>query len=182
MSGVSGLRYRHKQIFLNRRLKTLSNRSQRTSKRSFAALVAAALVASVLALVSTPVSAGATVTPVRYSGLDRYATAAAVAEATYSTATKAIIVSGENFADGLSASVLSGAASAPVFLTQRDALPAVTAAAMARVMTTNKTVYIIGGVNAVGAGVATTLTGLGYTVTRVSGADRAATAVAVAKA
>jgi len=112
--------------------------------------------------------------------LDRYATAAAVAEATYSSATKAIIVSGENFADGLSASVLSGAASAPVFLTQQAALPAVTAAAMGRVMGANKTVYIIGGENAVGAGVATTLTGLGYTVTRVSGADRAATAVAVA--
>ncbi|SVB89329.1 uncharacterized protein METZ01_LOCUS242183, partial [marine metagenome] len=158
----------------------MSIRSQRVSKRSFVAVVAAAVIASMLALVSTPVSAGATVTPKRYSGLDRYATAAAVAEAAYSSATKAIIVSGENFADGLSASVLSGAASAPVFLTQQAALPAVTAAAMGRVMGANKTVYIIGGENAVGAGVATTLTGLGYTVTRVSGADRAATAVAVA--
>ena len=158
----------------------MSIRSPRKAKRSFAALVAAALVASLLALVSTPASAAATVTQKRYSGLDRYATAASVAEATYASATKAIIVSGENFADGLAASVLSGAASAPVFLTQQAALPAVTAAAMGRVMGANKTVYIIGGENAVGAGVATTLTGLGYTVTRVSGADRAATAVAVA--
>ncbi len=40
-------------------------------------------------------------------------------------------------------------------------------------------VTIIGGVNAVSAGVATSLTGLGYTVERISGADRYATAVAV---
>jgi putative cell wall-binding protein len=138
------------------------------------------MIASILALVATPASASATVTTKRYSGLDRYATAAAVAEATYATATKAILVSGENFADGLSASVLSGAAGAPVFLTQAAALPAVTAAAMGRVMTTNKTIYVVGGVNAVGAGVVTTLTGLGYTVTRIAGADRASTAVAVA--
>ena len=116
----------------------------------------------------------------RLSGLDRYATAAAVAENAYASATKSIIVSGETYADALSASALSGAVSAPIFLTQASALPAVTAAAMARVMGANKTVYIIGGENAVGAGVATTLTGLGYVVTRISGADRYATAAAVA--
>jgi putative cell wall-binding protein len=139
------------------------------------------MVASLLAVVATPAGAGATVTTKRYSGLDRYATAAATAEATHATATRAILVSGENFADGLSASILSGAANAPVFLTQASALPAVTAAAIGRVMGTNKTIYVIGGVNAVNAGVVTTLTGLGYTVTRIAGADRAATAVEVAK-
>jgi putative cell wall-binding protein len=139
------------------------------------------MVASLLAVVATPAGAAATVTTKRYSGLDRYATAAATAEATHATATRAILVSGENFADGLSASILSGAANAPVFLTQASALPAVTAAAIGRVMGTNKTIYVIGGVNAVNAGVVTTLTGLGYTVTRIAGADRAATAVEVAK-
>ena len=59
-------------------------------------------------------------------------------------------------------------------------MPAVTAAAMGRVMGASKTVYVIGGENAVGSGVVTTLTGLGYVVTRLSGADRYATAAAVA--
>ena len=152
----------------------------RSSKRSFAAVIAAALLASLLALVSTPAGAATAVTQKRLSGLDRYATAAAVAENAHATATKSIIVSGENYADALSASALSGALTAPIFLTQANALPAVTAAAMGRVMGTNKTVYIIGGENAVGSGVATTLTGLGYVVTRLSGADRYATAAAVA--
>jgi putative cell wall-binding protein len=158
----------------------LSTRTKRTSKRSFAGLIAAALVASVLAIISSPAAATTAVTQKRLSGLDRYATAAAVAENAYASATKSIIVSGETYADALSASALSGAVSAPIFLTPASALPAVTAAAMARVMGANKTVYIIGGTNAVGAGVATTLTGLGYVVTRISGADRYATAAAVA--
>ncbi len=133
-----------------------------------------------LALVSSPASAAATVTQKRLSGLDRYATAAATAEYSTATATKAIIASGENYADALTASALSGAASAPLLLTAKDALPAVTAAALGRMMGTNKTVYVIGGEAAVGAGVVTTLTGLGYVVTRISGADRYATAAAVA--
>ena len=168
---------------LNRRLKTLSIRNKRSTKRSLAGLIAAALIASVLALVSTPAAATTAVTQKRLSGLDRYATAAATAEYAYTgvTVTKSILASGENYADALTASALSGAVTAPIFLTAKDALPAVTAAAMGRVMGTNKTVYVIGGENAVSAGVVTTLTGLGYVVTRISGADRYATAAAVAE-
>jgi putative cell wall-binding protein len=158
----------------------LSIRTQTGTKRSFAALLAAALIASLLALIATPASAAATVTQKRLSGLDRYATAAATAEYTYTTSTKAIIASGESWADALTGSALSGALTAPLLLTAKDALPAVTAAALGRMMGTSKIVYIIGGESAVGAGVATTLTGLGYVVTRISGADRYATAAAVA--
>jgi putative cell wall-binding protein len=138
------------------------------------------LIASVLALVSTPASAAATVTQKRLSGLDRYATASATAEYSYTTATKTIIASGENYADALTGSALSGALAAPLLLTAKDALPAVTAAAMGRMMGTNKTVYVLGGEAAVSASVVTTLTGLGYVVTRISGADRYATSAAVA--
>jgi putative cell wall-binding protein len=158
----------------------LSIRTKRSTKRSVAALVAATLIASVLALVSAPASATATVTQKRLSGLDRYATASAVAEYTYGTSTKAIIASGDNYADALTGSALSGAIASPLLLTAKDALPAVTAAALGRMMGTNKTVYVLGGEAAVSAGVVTTLTGLGYVVTRVSGADRYATAAAVA--
>ena len=158
----------------------MSIRTKRSTKRSVAAIIAATLIASVLALVSTPASAAATVTQKRLSGLDRYATASATAEYTYTTATKTIIASGENYADALTGSALSGALAAPLLLTAKDALPAVTAAAMGRMMGTSKTVYVLGGEAAVSAGVVTTLTGLGYVVTRLSGADRYATAAAVA--
>ena len=158
----------------------MSIRTKRGTKRSVVAIVAATLIASMLALVSTPASAAATVTQKRLSGLDRYATASATAEYSYTTATKTIIASGENYADALAGSALSGALGAPLLLTAKDALPAVTAAAMGRMMGTNKTVYVLGGEAAVSAGVVTTLTGLGYVVTRISGADRYATAAAVA--
>lgn len=160
----------------------MSIRNKRSTKRSIAGLIAAAMIASLLALVSTPAAATTAVTQKRLSGLDRYATAAATAEYAYTgvTVTKSILASGESYADALTASALSGAVTAPIFLTAKDALPAVTAAAMGRVMGTNKTVYVVGGENAVSAGVVTTLTGLGYVVTRISGADRYATAAAVA--
>jgi putative cell wall-binding protein len=157
----------------------LSIRPQR-KKRSFAAVLAAAMIASVLALIASPASATSAVTQKRLSGLDRYATAAAVAENAYPSASKAILVSGESFADALSSAGLAGSLGAPIFLTQQAALPAVTAAAMGRVLGSSKAIYVVGGEAAVGAGVVTTLTGLGYTVTRLSGADRYATAAAVA--
>ena len=180
---VSGLRHRlTTNNSLIRRLKTLSIKTQRSSKRSIAAVIACALLASVLALVSTPAAATTAVTQKRLSGLDRYATAAATAEYAYTgvTVTQSIIASGENYADALTAAALSGAVTAPIFLTATDALPAVTAAAMARVMGTNKGIYVVGGESAVSAKVVTTLTGLGYVVTRISGSNRYATAAAVA--
>ena len=57
-----------------------------------------------------------------------------------------------------------------------------TTAEIQRVLPAGGTVYILGGTTAVPASVATTLTGLGFVVTRLSGADRYATAVAVAGA
>jgi len=123
------------------------------------------------------------VAEVRIAGLDRYATAATVAQAS-TTANNAniILVSGENFPDGLAAAGLSGAAGAPILLTMADSLPSVTANALAIIFgsAATKTVHIIGGVDAVSAEVAAQVTALGYTVNRVSGADRYATAAAIA--
>ena len=64
----------------------MSTNPKRTSKRSLVAFIAAAMLASMLALVSSPASAQVTVTQKRLSGLDRYATAAAVAENAYASA------------------------------------------------------------------------------------------------
>ncbi|SVC95895.1 uncharacterized protein METZ01_LOCUS348749, partial [marine metagenome] len=91
--------------------------------------------------------------------------------------------SGESYADGLSAAALAGAVGGPVIITDPDALKGSTSLAIGQINSTTAaghTVYIVGGTSAVGAGVATSLTDLGYTVSRVSGADRVATADAVA--
>jgi putative cell wall-binding protein len=186
MSGVSGLRYRHQQIFLNRRLKTLSIRTKRTTKRSFAAVIAAALIASVLALVASPAGATAAVTATtRKSGTDRYATAAAAADDASTTETNFVLASGESFADGLSASGLAGALVGTLLLTQGDSLNSTTLTKMSKMTKGNganvvERVWVVGGTAAISTAVTDTLTAAGYTVVRVSGADRYATADAVA--
>lgn len=166
-------------------MKTTTTRS---AKRSFAAVLAAALVASLLALVSTPASAAATVTATkRFTGADRYVTANAVANhAAANTQGKFVLVNGNSFADGLSASALAGALGSALLLTEAAATPASVLATMtsmsAAVTGVNKHVYIVGGTSAVSAAQETSLKNNGWNVTRISGANRYATADAVAAA
>ena len=164
----------------------MSIRTKRATKRSFAAVIAAGLIASVLALVAAPASAGATVTLKRYSGIDRYATSALAATGAFPTGGNAVVlVSGENYADGLSAAGLAGAVAGPVLLSHPTTLLGSTANAIAAIDTgsgsaaTKLTVHVVGGVNAISEDVVTSLTGLGYTVSRIEGADRYKTAVKV---
>ena len=164
----------------------------RSTKRSFAAVIAAALVASVLALVASPAGALASVTATtRLSGADRYATAAKVANPAGTTTNEShfVLVSGQSYADGLSAAALAGALDtdgAAVLLTDPTTLTTSTLTTMAAmsggVAAGSKYVHIVGGESAVSAGIATQLTASGYNVTRVSGSDRYKTADAVAAA
>ncbi|MBA46135.1 MAG: hypothetical protein CMB31_06060 [Euryarchaeota archaeon] len=127
----------------------------------------------------------------RYAGSDRYTTCAMVANAitganvaTFNSKKTAIVVSGEGFADAVSASMLvsgpNGQATTnthPILLTQKDSLPTATEVALQNLGV--KQVVIIGGTGAVSSAVETTLKA-SYSVTRISGADRFATTAAVA--
>jgi lactocepin len=132
--------------------------------------------------------AGATAGPtatVRKSGVDRYLTAAAAADDNNTTETHFVLASGESFADGLSASALAGALTGTLLLTPGAALSETTLTKMTKMTAGNGAnvsarVWVIGGTSAISAGAAATLTAAGYTVVRVSGADRYATADAVA--
>ena len=167
------------------REKTLKNERKRVTTRLVAGLLAVVVAGAGLALTSGSASALQTVTQsTRVSGVDAYATSASAAITSHSgAATASVLVSGESYADGLSAAALAGAVSAPVILTDPNTLKGSTSLAIGQINSTTAaghTVYIVGGTAAVGAGVATSLTDLGYTVSRVSGADRVATADAVA--
>lgn len=75
----------------------MSIRTQRSSTRFGVAAIAVALVAALFAFAS-PAGAAQNVTELRISGADRYATAANVAQATFSAPqTNVILASGENF-------------------------------------------------------------------------------------
>ena len=123
----------------HRRNSPLNTRPQRRTKRSFAAVIAAAMIASVLALVAGPASA---ITPTqgtsttsndsRVSGDDRYGTATAAASGflvrrgNLSTWNRIVVVSGDNFPDALAANGLAGVLNAPIILLPSDGtLPAI---------------------------------------------------------
>jgi putative cell wall-binding protein len=151
------------------------------------AKVAAAIVfaASGFAAASGP-SVGAAVagmvTTSTISGATRYDTARLAALAAFPAgATHAVLASGQNFPDGLAAATLAGALGAPLLLTPTAALDPDTAGALTALKV--KTVHVVGGSNAVSSNVIHQLTAAGYTVgTAISGADRYATAAAIATA
>ena len=114
----------------------------------------------------------------RIAGPDRYATAAAQAEIAFPDgADAAILASGEAFPDGLVAAALAGALEAPVLLTERGALPQVTAQALAELDPDR--VVVVGGPDAITDDVVAEV-GAGFDVERVGGQDRYATAAAIA--
>jgi putative cell wall-binding protein len=123
--------------------------------------------------------------PIRLFGADRYATAAAISAATFDPGVPAAVVAtGATFADALAGAAAAAELGGPLLLVTPTAIPAATAAELARLDPAH--IYVLGGPAAVGNAV---LTGLGaYTtptggaVTRLAGADRYATAAAVSAA
>ena len=156
--------------------------------RALRALVVLALVAAALVTAASPASALQTTYSTRTVGANRYATSALAALDAYPlSAPSAVIVSGAdaNWPDGLPAASLAGVIGGPVLLTDPDELSASTGLVLGQLVTPlpgrATTVYIVGGTAAVSADVEQVIIALGYTVDRVAGADRYATAVAVAR-
>lgn len=122
--------------------------------------------------------------PVReFAGTDRYHTAVLLAEAAAElagTADTVIVASGETQVDAVAASGLASVLEAPIVLTRRDVLPAVTARFI--VAHDPSRVLVLGGPAAVSDAVAERLGQLGASreVERIWGQDRFATAAAIA--
>lgn len=118
----------------------------------------------------------------RIAGSDRYETSVAEGRTAFPTGSSVVIVSGAqaNLVDGLVAGPLAFAKKAPVLVVARTGVPTVVANDIkARAATT---AWIVGGTGAVTPAVETQLRSLGVTtVNRRSGADRFATAAAVAR-
>jgi putative cell wall-binding protein len=126
------------------------------------------------------------VIPVRTGGPDRYETAAMLSASAFATgsADAVVIATGQNFPDALCAGGLAGAVKGPVLLTQTNALPFVTLTEARRVTkgAVGPKAYIVGSASVVATAVANKLSAAGFSVTRYAGADRYATAAAVATA
>src|ERR1035437_957331 len=128
-------------------------------------------------MMSGVASANSTFAFTRIAGVDRWATSVATAQQ-FGASTDVILANGENghYADALTANYLAGAKHAPVLLTQAAATPANIAAQITASGATH--VWIVGGTTVVSAAQEATLAST-YTVTRLGGADRYATAAQV---
>jgi len=135
-----------------------------------------------LTVASAPVVMPPAASVSRVAGADRYATAVAASKVQFPAggASAVVLATGANYPDGLVGVPLAAAKNAPLLLTTGAALPAVTKGEIARVLPAGHTVYVLGSTNAIPASISTQLTGLGYGVDRLAGADRYATAVKVA--
>ncbi|MCY3586857.1 MAG: cell wall-binding repeat-containing protein [Acidimicrobiaceae bacterium] len=175
--------------------------SKRRGGRSLAAIVAAMLVASVLAVVAgSPVQAANTSFEVKvdhdnnastamvreFAGQDRYDTALrlaknfATSKGGLGSVPTAFIASGETLVDSISVAGLAGYTDAPILLTPTGSLHGGVADFIEDYGVS--TVYVLGGTAAVSDATVTAIEGLSSepTVTRIAGADRYATAAAVA--
>ncbi|NBG88863.1 cell wall-binding repeat-containing protein [Isachenkonia alkalipeptolytica] len=121
----------------------------------------------------------------RIFGSNRYRTAEAIAQKQYQKAETILLVRGDSdqdipqVADALSASGLAGALDAPILLTPSQRLPDSVKETMESLEASK--VIIIGGENAVSKEVSATLEDREIKVTRISGENRYATALKVAK-
>jgi len=151
-------------------------------KRAGIGLLAGALAVFGVALAP---SAGATtnVTTERLAGTTRYGTAAAISgDEAFAAPKTAIVATGENYPDALAASTLAGAnAATPIILTQTNTYTTDAKSALAALKGKGVTnVTLVGGTAAVSDSVKSAIAADGFTVTRVAGTDRYATAASIA--
>jgi len=118
----------------------------------------------------------------RVAGVDRYATAAAVAADSFGSGLNvAYVATGADFPDALAAAALAGAGQAPVLLVSSSAIPMATAAALARIAPSR--IVVVGGPGVIADSVVAALATLSPGgATRLYGSDRYGTAAALSAA
>jgi putative cell wall-binding protein len=147
-------------------------------KNKITALASATLSALVLTTAFNAANVSAAAGQVtRTSGADRYATASQVATKNWTTSDNVVLVSGEGYADAVSASALAKKLNAPILLTPAQTLDSNTNDALNTLKPKN--IYIIGGNASVSQGIRDSLKSK-YNVVELTGKDRYETNAAVA--
>jgi putative cell wall-binding protein len=114
---------------------------------------------------------------IRLSGADRYATAAAVSQATFSPGVANVyLATGANFPDALTGAALGAFNGGPVLLATASDLPQVTRNELTRLQPAH--IVIVGGTSAIAGVVASELAAYSPSVSRAAGASRYDTNVA----
>jgi spore germination protein YaaH/putative cell wall-binding protein len=116
---------------------------------------------------------------VRLEGTDRYETSVKVSQDGWSQSNYVVIVSGENFPDGLAAAPLAKKYNAPILLTQSDSLSTSVINEIKRLNAKNA--FIIGGTGSISQNVENQLTNLNVNFTRIQGQNRYETSLKIAE-
>ena len=114
----------------------------------------------------------------RLAGANRYETSKAISSE-FVQADTAIIVTGQDYPDALSATPLATKYNAPILLTDNKTLNSNAESELKRLQV--KKVFIIGGAGVVSNDIANKLVSMGINVERISGSDRYKTSFEVAK-
>jgi putative cell wall-binding protein len=119
----------------------------------------------------------------RLSGPDRLVTGVEIARAAYApgTARAAVLARSDAFADALAGAPLAAHVDGPLLLTARTGLSAWTESQLRAALPAGAAVHVLGGTGAVSPAVDARLRVLGFRVVRHAGADRYATAAAIAR-
>jgi putative cell wall-binding protein len=142
-------------------------------------LVVALGATGVLILSSSQTDALSVALVVRHDSADRHAVARFTAEDAFPAgATDVLLARDDLFPDALAASYRAGNLGAPILLTGGATLDGDALLALSHLHATK--VHLLGGTAAINDAVANQITGLGYTVDRVAGADRYETAALLA--
>lgn len=113
----------------------------------------------------------------RIAGSNRYETAVEVSKVSYLKTSNAVIVSGEEFPDGLTGGVLASALNGPVLLVSKNNISNKVLEELKRLEVKN--IYIVGGENIISKNIEKSLSA--YNIKRISGKNRVETASIVGK-
>lgn len=149
-----------------------------TPRSSSVVRIVSALAAAALIAVLAPASRAEAAAVTRLAGPERITTAVAVARSGWSSSPSVVVARADEPADALAGTPLAAALDAPLLLSARDRLPSTTAEEIRRLGA--REAVVLGGAAALSDGVLADLRRLGLDVRRVAGANRYATAAAVA--
>lgn len=141
------------------------------------ALIGASVVAALLVPIPAAVAGHADPVLERTGGSDRIATAIEVANLVHETATTAVLVRADGFADALTGAPLAAQVDGPLLLTDGERLDPRVSAELERLQTSR--VLLLGGTDAIGPAVESELD-RHHRVERIHGRDRYGTSAAIA--
>lgn len=152
-----------------------------TMKKEYTKAMGSGLIISLMLSSSLPAASvkASDLQVTRMGESDRYATASKVATTNWKSPENVVLVSGEGYADSVSASVLAKKLNAPVLLTTPDTLSSYTQTAIDTLKPKN--IYIIGGTASISQTIRDKLKSLNYNLIELKGNNRYETNAAVAK-